>query len=535
MADHPAYSERTLTFPAVAEKHMKFAPALTALIFATSLHAELSLPNFFSDHMVLQRDKPAAIWGTANPGAKVTLNFAGQDAGTKADGKGAWKITLQPLKTNAKGQKLTVKAGRETKTINDVLVGEVWFASGQSNMAMPVTNTHQAKEDIAAANLPGIRMFLADLNPSATPQANIGGAWNVCTPETVSKFSATAYFFAAALHRELKVPIGIIRSAWGGKPVETFTSREALASIPEGKVQVDALDKAAAGYDPEKAKKQHKAALEKWEKALAAWKAKPADKRGRPPRKPPIPRNPAATEGKPASLYNGMIHPFVGYTMRGAIWYQGEANAKSPETSAAYGKLFPLMIDDWRKRWNDEFSFMWVQLANFRKPATEPGTVDHWAHLQDEQRKTLSLKKTGMATINDIGDANNIHPKNKKEVGERLARWSLAADYEKDIARSGPLFKSHKIEGNKVRISFTDTASGLKARDNGPLKRFEIAGADKKWHWAEAKIDGDSVIVSCPDVPKPAAVRYAWCSNPEGANIVNSEGLPASNFRTDNW
>lgn len=514
---------------------MKLATALTALLLASGLHAELTLPNFFSDHMVLQRDRPAAIWGTSNPGAKVQLNFAGQDAATKADEKGAWKITLQPLKTNATGQKLTVKTGRETKTINDVLVGEVWFASGQSNMAWVVANTHQAEKDIAAANQPGIRMFLANLTPSATPQSNIGGAWNVCTPKTVPKFSATAYFFAAAMHRELKVPIGIIKSAWGGKPVETFTSREALASIPEGKVQLDALDKATAGFKPDQVKKNHKAALAKWEKAHAAWKAKPADTRGKPPRKPSAPRNPAAIEGRPAALYNGMIHPFVGYTMRGAIWYQGEANAKTPETSANYGKLFPLMIEDWRGRWNDEFSFLWVQLANFRAPATEPGTVDNWAHLQDAQRKSLSLPKTGMATINDIGEANNIHPRNKKEVGERLARWTLAADYEKDIVRSGPLFKEHKVQGDKIRVSFTDIGSGLKSRDGGPLKRFEIAGADKKWHWAEAQIDGDSVIVSCPEIPKPAAVRYAWCSNPEGANLVNSEGLPASVFRTDNW
>lgn len=509
--------------------------AAACLLLASGLHAELTLPHFFSDHMVLQRDKPASIWGTANPGAKVQLTFAGQDAATKADGKGAWRITLQPLKTNSRGQVLTVRAGGESRTINDVLVGEVWFASGQSNMAWVVANTHQAKEDIAAANHPGIRMFLANLTPSATPQPDIGGGWNVCTPKTVPRFSATAYFFAAALHRELKVPVGIIKSAWGGKPVQTFTSREALASIPEGSADLDALDKACAAYDPKKTAEQHKKALANWEKKQAEWRKKPRDKRGRAPRKPSLQRNPAATEGRPAALYNGMIHPFVGYTMRGAIWYQGEANAKSPETASAYGKLFPLMINDWRGRWKDDFSFMWVQLANYRKPAAEPGAVDHWAHLQDEQRKSLSLKKTGMAVANDIGSANDIHPRNKKEVGERLARWSLAADYGRKIVRSGPLFKAHKVEGDKIRVSFTDIAGGLKSRDGGPLMRFEIAGADRNWRWAEAKIDGDSVIVSCPEVPKPVAVRYAWCSNPEGANLVNSEGLPTSVFRTDDW
>ena len=229
-----------------------------------------------------------------------------------------------------------------------------------------------------------------------------------------------------------------------------------------------------------------------------------------------------------------MIHPFVGYPMRGAIWYQGEANAKSSQTSADYGKLFPLMINDWRKRWNDDFSFLWVQLANFKNVTTEAGLVDPWAHLQDEQRKTLTMPKTGMAIINDIGDAKDIHPKNKKEVGRRLALWSLAHDYGKDITFSGPLYKNSEIKGSEIIISF-DQAKGLKSRDGQPLKRFEIAGSNKVWHWADAKIDGETVIVSSPEVPAPKAVRYAWAANPEGANLINAEGLPASVFRTDDW
>jgi sialate O-acetylesterase len=330
------------------------------------------------------------------------------------------------------------------------------------------------------------------------------------------------------------VPVGIIHSSWGGKPVETFTSREALASIPEGKHQLAQLDEACATYDPAKAAQQYQVALKRHQQALETWNKTPKAQRKRQPVKPTPPRNPAATEGKPAALYNGMIHPFAGYPMRGAIWYQGEANAKSPASASAYGKLFPLMINNWRKRWNDEFSFLWVQLANFKAPAAAPGAVDPWAQLQDEQRKTLSFPKTGMAVINDIGAATDIHPKNKKEVGRRLAQWALAADYGKKVTPCGPLYQSHEIAGAAVRVRF-QYGAGLKSRDGGPLKRFEIAGKDQVWHWAQAKIDGDSVLVSSPEVPQPAAVRYAWCSNPEGANLVNGDTLPASVFRTDDW
>lgn len=279
----------------------------------------------------------------------------------------------------------------------------------------------------------------------------------------------------------------------------------------------------------------HRAQLKKWEDRMKTWQAnRRAGKQvGRPPRKPAQPKNPAASEGQPAVLYNGMIHPFVGYTMRGAIWYQGEANSR-PGKAEIYQEMFSLMITDWRKRWNDEFSFLWVQLANFREAATEPGANDFWALLQDEQRRTLALPKTGMAVANDIGEARDIHPRNKKEVGRRLALWALKHDYGLDLVAHGPLFREHHIEGNKIHLHF-DYSDGLKSRDEGPLRRFEIAGADRKWHWATAEIVDGHVVVSSPEVPEPVAARYAWCSNPEGANLVNAAGLPASVFRTDDW
>lgn len=500
--------------------------------FSTSAIAELSLPNFFSDHMVLQRDKPVAIWGIADANAEVKVSFAGKSAVTTADDAGVWKVKLPPLSANATGTVLTVTSGTDHRSLNDVLVGEVWFASGQSNMAFKVAASHQAATDIAEANHPGIRMFNADLTPAAEPQSDIGGSWAVCSPETVPKFSAVAYFFGLNLRRELDVPVGIINSSWGGKPVETFTSREALASVPEGKPQLDQLDHAMATYDPKKAEQRYQAALARYDADLEIWKQIPKAERKKQPQKPAVQRSPAATEGRPAALYNGMIHPFVGYAQRGAIWYQGEANSKTTASSTAYATLFPLMVNDWRKRWDDDFTFLWVQLANFKKPTDTPGAIDSWAELQDVQRMCLKLPKTGMAVINDIGAADDIHPKNKKEVGRRLALWALSHDYGKDIVHCGPLYRDHEIKGSAIRLRF-ENCKDMKSRDGGPLERFEIAGEDKVWFWANAEINGDSIIVSSSEVPKPIAVRYAWSSNPEGSNLVNGDGLPCSIFRTD--
>lgn len=506
-------------------------PAL--LCFPTPSFAEVSLPRFFSDHMVLQRDKPATLWGTADAGSTVTLTFKGKSVRAKADGSGRWKASLGSFPASADGAALTVSDGKDTKTLNDVLVGEVWFASGQSNMQWSLAQSGGAKEAIAAANHPGIRFFMTKLATATEPKSDTEGAWLVSTPQTAGRFSGVGYHFARKLHQELGVPVGVIQSAWGGKPVETFTSREALASIPEGKARLASFDKAVAGFDPAVAKTRHAAAMERWKKQMEAWKAKPKEKRGKAPAQPKTPEHPATAPGNPATIYNAMVAPFTGYAMRGAIWYQGESNAKSPQSSLDYGKLFPLMIRDWRARWNDDFRFLWVQLANFRKPVEEPGTNDPWAVLQDQQRRSLAIEKTGMAVINDIGTENNIHPPNKKDVGERLARWALADDYGKDVVRCGPLYKDFKIDGAKVTVTFDHTGKGLKSADGGPLKRFEIRGADGKWHWADATISADSVVVSSPEVAKPAAVRYAWASNPTGANLVNADGLPASVFTTE--
>lgn len=502
---------------------------------ATSLYAELTVPHFFSDHMVLQRDGQARIRGRAKPGEDVSVTFKGETSTGKVNSEGRWRVEVKTGPADPKGAVLTISSGEETLTINDVLVGEVWFASGQSNMVFSMNRVPAYEDLIAKANHPLIRMFNAPTVTAIEPQDDIKGEWTAANPKTVGGYSAVAFFFARKLQTELGIPIGVIKSAWGGKPVETFTSREALNTLPGTKALVDATLSADAAFDLAKASAAYEARLDQWNAAFEARKNIPAAERKKMARKPSPPKRPLDTEGKPGVLFDSMIHPFIGYTIRGAIWYQGEGNAKAG--AVPYDQTLPLMINDWRKRWDSDFSFYFVQLANFRDPSTEPGNNDPWPLLQDRMRLVLATTpKTGMAIINDVGDAKDIHPKNKHAVGERLALWALAKDYGKDITYSGPLFQSSKVKDGAIRITFDQVGSGLSSRDGGELNRFEIAGTDKVWHWADAKFDGAAaVIVSSADVPSPAAVRYAWASNPEGANLVNSEGLPASVFRTDDW
>jgi sialate O-acetylesterase len=485
--------------------------------------------------MVLQRERATAIWGKADANAEVTVSFKGKTATTQAAADGKWRAQIETGAADANGSVLTISAGADKLEIEDVLVGEVWFASGQSNMFYTMNRSPEYAGLIAESNHPALRMFNAPLVTAEANQEDIEGSWKAATPETVPDYSAVAFFFARKLHLELGIPVGVIKSAWGGKPVETFTSRDALNTLPSTKALVDAMLKEESTYDQAKADAAYATKLEQWKATMAGAKGKSAEERKRLPKKPDTPKRPLLTEGRPGVLYAAMIHPFVGYTMRGAIWYQGEGNARPG--AVPYDQTLPLMINDWRTRWADEFSFYYVQLASYHAPSTEPGTPDSWALTQDRMRLVLATTpKTGMAVTNDVGEANDIHPKNKKDPGERLARWALAKDYGKELIYSGPLFKSSAVKDGAIRVTFDQSGTGLKSRDGDALKRFEIAGADKIWHWADGKIDGtDSVIVSSDQVKQPAAVRYAWASNPEGANLINSEGLPASVFRTDDW
>ncbi|MFM7605218.1 MAG: sialate O-acetylesterase [Prosthecobacter sp.] len=485
--------------------------------------------------MVLQRERAVGIWGKADAGAEVTVFFKGKSVMTKAADDGHWRTQVETGVADAKGATLTISTKEDKIEIQDVLVGEVWFASGQSNMFYTMNRSPEYAGLIAESNHPTLRMFNAPLVTAETNQEDINGSWKAATPETVADYSAVAFFFARKLHLELGVPVGVIKSAWGGKPVETFTSREALNTLPGTKALVDAMLKEEASFDQAKAGAAYATKLEQWKATMASAKGKTDVNRKRLPKKPEQPKRPLLTEGRPGVLYAAMIHPFVGYTMRGVIWYQGEGNAKPG--AVPYDQTLPLMINDWRKRWGDEFSFYYVQLASFRAPSSEPGTPDAWALCQDRMRRVLgTTPKTGMAVTNDVGEAKDIHPKNKKDPGERLARWALAKDYGKALIYSGPLFKSSEAKDGTIRVTFDQVGEGLKSRDGGALKRFEIAGADKKWNWADAKIDGkDVVLVSSRKVKQPVAVRYAWAANPEGANLVNSDNLPTSVFRTDDW
>jgi sialate O-acetylesterase len=415
-------------------------------------------------------------------------------------------------------------SGKNTITLKNIMVGEVWVCSGQSNMQMSVKSSVNAEQEIAAADYPDIRLFTVERKVAEQPQSDCVGNWTLCSPQTVPGFSAVAYYFGRGLHEELDVPIGLIHTSWSGTPAEAWTRRGILKEEGDFAPILERYDDAVAKYP--QAKEEFEQKVIEWKEA--AEKAKAEGEK--------IPRRPGAPLGpghphSPSGLYNAMIAPLIPYGIGGAIWYQGESNASR---AYQYRKLFGRMIQNWRKDWGQgKFPFLFVQLANFRAVNPQPSESD-WAELREAQLMTLALPNSGMAVIIDIGDANDIHPKNKQDVGKRLALWALAKSYGKELVYSGPIYKSMKIEGEKIILRFDHVGGGLVAGPDEPLKGFAIAGADRKFVWAEAKIDGDSVVVSSDEVSAPAAVRYAWADNPV-CNLYNEEGLPASPFRTDDW
>ncbi len=636
--------------------------AVAGLASAADTPADLRLAQVFSDHGVLQREKPLPVWGWAAPGAAVTVTLAGQSKAATAAADGRWSVTFEPLALSATPLELVASSGAAKATASDLLVGEVWVCSGQSNMEMSAGwGIRDAEKEVAAATFPKIRLLNVGKNAADKPAADLAGTWAVCSPQTIGNFTAVGYFFGRDLQRGLgDVPVGLIESAWGGTPAQAWTSHEVLAGVPALAGYAKQFDEVMAGYPAAKAayderlkaapasNNQHddtgweKPALDvttwkdmplpqNWEAtglnidgvvwfrrtveipaasagkdlalslgpiddqdttwwdgekvgAMGGWNdprdytvpatlvtagkhviavrvvdtgggggfhgkpeqmfAKPAvgeaislagpwqfsvaEEIAAKPQPPMGPGNPWL----PSSLRNGMITPIIPFAIRGAIWYQGESNAGS---AWQYRTLFPAMIRDWRTAWGEgDFPFYFVQLANFMPAAKTPGESD-WAELRDAQFFTLrSLPATGMAVAIDIGEATDIHPKNKQEVGRRLSLWALADIHGQKLEASGPLYTSAKVEGAGIRVSFDHLGGGLVAKD-GALKQFAIAGEDHKWVWADALIDGDSVMVSSALVDKPVAVRYAWNNNPDGCNLYNQAGLPASPFRTDDW
>jgi sialate O-acetylesterase len=490
---------------------------------------DLKIPAFFSDGMVLQRDSSAPVWGWSDANSAVKVSFAGKDYTTKADQNGDWKVDLKGLATSDKGRELLIEADGTTQKIQNVLVGEVWLASGQSNMEWNVENSDGGKEEVASAKDPLLRVYVSSNVTSEEPAKDFAGTWLPTEPANTARFTAVGYFFAKKLRAEVGVPVGVIECSWGGKSIQAFTSKDALQALPEAKALIEQKAMALAAWDPEKAKANFEKAKAAHAKKMEKWKK---TKQGRAPRGPGMPTSPALNPGMHSTIFNGMIAPIVGYGVRGAIWYQGESNANGG-TAEHYEELLGCMVSDWRARWGSEMSFYWVQLANFRKPTDKPGVESDWITVQDEMRRALkSIPSSGMAVINEIGAANDIHPKNKLDVGNRLARWALAKDYGKEgIVISGPLYTGVEKKGDKLVISF-DHAKGLKSRDGKDLQRFEIAAEDGSWEWAKAQIEGDKVILTSDKIKAPAKARYAWAENPEGANLVNGEGLPASCFTT---
>ncbi|GGM88065.1 9-O-acetylesterase [Dyadobacter beijingensis] len=641
---------------------MKRILILLFVACAAPAFAQVKFARLFSDHVVLQRQKPIPVWGWAKPSEKVKVVLAGQSMEVKADAAGKWKVSFKPLEAGGPHTlQLTAKSG--SAVVNDVLIGEVWLCSGQSNMEWPVSAAKNYEEERKNADYPQIRHFRVDHVVELEPQQDLkAGEWKIANEETVGGFTAVGFFFAREIYQKLKVPIGILHSSWGGSQIEGWISKEAMLgndelrsyaqNMPKTWEEADLImDKKLkkqlfknASYDPtwedEKKYLSPEVDLTSWQKTadpIGQWDWKglmgfrgkgymakevnfPADLVSKPttlslaendgpvevyvngkhvyqgaakgPRKIEIPANtwkdgknvlvvktgnmvgapwfgpglmgsasdlfiaddnrkislakdwylmPAFAEKHEyahlmnnvgTTIYNAMIVPLLPFAVRGMLWYQGESNASR---AYQYRQSFPLMINDWRKLWNDEFSFYWVQLSSYGTDR-DSNKGSNWAELREAQNLTLSLPKTGMAVSTDVGNPNDIHPTNKQDVAHRLATHALKNDYGQNIPYASPLYDQMQVDGAKAVISFKNAENGLTIKDRyGYLKGFEIAGDDKVFHYAKAEIQGNKVIVSSPNVSKPAAVRYAWSDAPEDANLYSTDGFPASAFRTDSW
>lgn len=642
-------------------RKFRYATAIGFLFMALQTWADVRLPNVFGSHMVLQRRKAVPVWGWSDPGEKITLQFNNQTKTVKADKSGKWQAKLDPLEAGGPFV-MTVRGKKSTVTFDDVLVGEVWVCSGQSNMEWTVNSSANAAQEIQQANYPLIRHFKVPHDLSLTPKDNIlGGEWKPCTPENAGDFTAVGYFFARELQKELQnVPIGLLNTSWGGTQSESWTSREAMESFDEFKPALAAMPKSLDDITKQRTE-QLQAQITKLQGGLptadevkqwsatdfndASWQTLRLpdlfDRKAVPNfdgvvwfrREITVPdevigketklslgqiddidetyvngvkvgstnqysteRNytlPAGTlkpgrnvivirvedtgggggftgkedqfqlagNGKTVSLagdwkyriadysrqatltnpnltgtilYNAMVNPIIPYAMQGVLWYQGETNAGR---AYQYRKAFPLMITDWRKRWNQgDFPFLFVQLASFNAANGNSANGSTWAELREAQTQTLALPHTGMAVTSDIGEAKDIHPKNKQDVGKRLAVNALKTVYGLDRVASGPVLKSMEVNGNKAVLTFDQVGTGLMTTDKyGYLKGFEVAGADQKFYWAKAEIQGDKVVVYANEVATPASVHYGWADDNGEVNLYNKEGLPAVPFRTDTW
>ncbi len=491
------------------------AAAILALICVTAplAHADVKVPAIFGSRMVLQRDQKDRVWGWAAPGEDVTVKIGNQSHAAKAGADGAWQVMLDPMPAGGP-YTLTIQ-GKNSLTFDDVLVGEVWICSGQSNMQWAVASANDADLEIATAKYPRIRFIGVPNFGTQEPQKDFNGTWLPCRPDTVGGLTAVGYFFGRRLYQMLDVPIGLINDAWGGSACEAWVRRDILAADPK--------------YAP---------MLKRWAKLehdFADWQAavdKAKAEGKQPPKAPNFLDYQMAGNSRPGNIYNGVLKPTIGYGIRCVIWYQGESNAGR---AYQYRDLFPLMIQSWREEWGQgDFSFYWVQLADFLAEVPEPRD-SAWAELREAQTMTKKLPRTGEAVIIDLGEGKDIHPKNKQGVADRLVRWALARDYGVKIAHESPTYKSMEKRGKTITLKFDHVGQGLKTFDVNEARGFAIADGDRKFVSASAKIVGpDAIEVWSDAVSQPVAVRYAWADNPV-CNVYSSDGLPVTPFRTDDW
>ena len=495
-------------------------------VLAADLGASVSVTNLFGDHMALQRDRPSAIRGQAGPGEEVTVELNGAAASTISGETGEWMLNLPPMP--AGGPYARHIHGENELVFKDVLIGEVWVASGQSNMEWIVKNSVNADLDrLTVRRNSAIRYLPVKNMGGQEPQRELKGQWTVADSESVVRFSAVAYAFAECLHASLDVPIGIIENAWGASTAETWVPRDVIANDPVLASIHEKWLKIEDGYD-------YEAELKEWEEAVAEWEAKAAAARAagvEEPQKPRKPREQMHTQWRPANLWNGRVLPIVPYSIRGAIWYQGEGNSGR---GIEYRTLFPTLIREWRKAWGTEFPFYFVQLADFKEEKLF-GLDDNWPVLREAQTYTLNtVPNTGQAVIIDIGDGKDIHPRHKEEVGRRLARWALNRDYGfADLVCRSPEFDSFTQEGDRLVVQFNYTGSGLRPFDTNGVKGFVVETESMGWLPVEGVvISPDTVELALPDTAPVTALRYAWADNPV-CNLFSVEGLPATPFRTD--
>lgn len=519
---------------------MKYAKSISLFLLLCLLVNSVSayntsLASIFRDNMVLQRDMEIPVWGWALPGENIEIKFNGQHQKTRTNDLGKWEIRLNPMPSNSEPMTMTI-TGKQVIEIKNILIGDVWICSGQSNMDFILRNTLDASKEAKNATYPMIRLFKVERRTAMWPQTHCIGKWTVCSPKTAKNFTAVGYFFARRLHRELDVPIGIINPSWGGTRIEPWTPAIGFKHANEPNF-TKKMKSALASRNTEAELAADINNIESWLKHAKEHLAA----KDSPDSLPAMISTKTNNNQHPTSLYNAMVAPIVPYAIRGVTWYQGESNR---DDGAVYYHMKHALVKGWREVWGQgDFSFYWVQLTSYTADKNNPEGGDGFTQVREAQVKALDIPNTGVAITIDAGDTKDIHPKNKQDVGFRLAQWALCHEYKKDVVAGGPRYASHKIEENKIRVTFFDVGDGLmigakqglapvEETPDETLKRFAIAGEDRQWKWAEAKIEGNTVVLSHPDITQPIAASYAYSANPIGANLYNKDGFPASPFLT---